>query len=271
MSSVTTATVFELKRAEAVFVDVQLPGVRPETVGVLLLDPSSNKLYMKFRIDWNEFAPSESDVLSLLADDLESKAREMGGEQVLHYLEQNWSNTLQVSDREQMTVADFESRLRRLFREHVQVPVVPYKTHLPLTSCEAAAGGLGRQMGLDEIRNWIEIPPSMRPNSDMFVAQISGRSMEPLITDGSLCVFRRSVTGSRSGRRLLIEKFGEFDEATRFTIKVYRSEKKQTAEDEWEHEKIRLEPLNPEFSPWDLAPDQFRVVGEFVAVLPTEE
>ena len=79
----------------------------------------------------------------------------------------------------------------------------------------------------------------------------------------------------------MIEKFGEFDEATRFTIKVYRSEKLRHQEgqteghhegnDEWEHSMIRLEPLNPAYSPWELEPDQFRVVGEFVAVLPAEE
>ena len=86
-------------------------------------------------------------------------------------------------------------------------------------------------------------------------------------------MFRRNVVGSRSGRKLLIEKFGEFDEATRFTIKVYRSEKIQNSSDEgdWRHAGIRLEPLNPAYSAWSLEPDQFRVVGEFVAVLPSEE
>ena len=170
-----------------------------------------------------------------------------------------------------MQVADFEARLRRLFRENVLIPVVPYRTHLPLTSCEAAAGGLGRQLGLDEIRSWIAIPASVHPGTGMFVAKVQGRSMEPLIADGSLCVFRSNVTGSRSGRRLLIEKLGEFDEAARFTIKIYHSEKKQLAEDEWAHSTIRLEPLNPEFSAWELAPDEFRVVGELVSVLDAEE
>ena len=164
-----------------------------------------------------------------------------------------------------------EVKVGRLFRENVLIPVVPYRTHLPLTSCEAAAGGLGRQLGLDEIRSWIAIPASVHPGTGMFVAKVQGRSMEPLIADGSLCVFRSNVTGSRSGRRLLIEKLGEFDEAARFTIKIYHSEKKQLAEDEWAHSTIRLEPLNPEFSAWELAPDEFRVVGELVSVLDAEE
>ena len=276
-----TGTVVELKRAECVLVDVCLPGQLPETAGVLLLDSADNKLYVKFRNDWDDFAPEESDVLFLMADQLEKYAVEMGGERVLAYLEQNWSHVLTTSDREVMLVASFEARLRRLFRENVKIAVTPFRTHLPLTSCQAAAGHLGEQLGLDEIKDWVPVPATLRPNKDMFVARVTGHSMEPLIPSDSLCVFRHNVAGSRSGRKLLIEKFGEFDEATRFTIKVYRSEKlrhqegqagrHQESNDEWEHSMIRLEPLNPAYSPWELEPDQFRVVGEFVAVLPAEE
>jgi SOS-response transcriptional repressor LexA len=266
-------TLVELKRAECAFVDLQLPGGRPETVGVLLLDTASNKLHLKFRKDWTAVAPEEHDVLELLEGDLERQAEELGGKQVLAYLEEHWSNMLRISERESMVVADFPARLRRLFRENVRVVLAPYKTHLPLTSCQAAAGHLGEQLGLNEIKDWVEAPDGLKTTEDMFVAKVTGQSMEPLIADGSLCVFRRNVTGSRSGRKLLIEKFGEFDEATRFTIKVYRSSKVQRSGDEgdWEHASIRLEPLNPAYSPWELQPDQFRVVGEFVAVLPAEE
>ena len=37
--------------------------------------------------------------------------------------------------------------------------------------------------------------------------------------------------------------------------------------DSWEHEDIRLEPLNREFPAFGLHPDAFRVIAEFVAVL----
>ncbi len=42
----------------------------------------------------------------------------------------------------------------------------------------------------------------------MFVARIAGQSMEPKIPDGSLCVFRHGVTGSRQGRLVLVERLG---------------------------------------------------------------
>ena len=36
---------------------------------------------------------------------------------------------------------------------------------------------------------------------------------------------------------------------------------------QWEHERIRLEPLNPDFEPWDVEPRDFAVVAEWLRVL----
>jgi SOS-response transcriptional repressor LexA len=64
----------------------------------------------------------------------------------------------------------------------------------------------------------------------------------------------------------LIEKFGETDFASRFTVKRYA--RKGLRDESAEREgPIRLEPLNPEFEAFDLTADQFRVVAEFVQVL----
>lgn len=95
--------------------------------------------------------------------------------------------------------------------------------------------------------------------------------MEPLIPDGSLCLFRKHGGGSRDGQKLLIEKFGTFDATSQFTVKLYRSEKIRHEDGTWEHGRIRMIPLNPEFEEWNLTPDEFKVIGEFVAVLPPEE
>ena len=103
---------------------------------------------------------------------------------------------------------------------------------------------------------------------DMFVAQVVGRSMQPLIPDGSFCVFRANVVGSRQGKRLLIENFAESEQGgQRYTVKRYTSIKSSTGEDEWAHQRIRLEPLNPEFEPWDLGPEDFAVVAEWLRVI----
>ena len=91
--------------------------------------------------------------------------------------------------------------------------------------------------------------------------------MEPRIPDGSLCVFRGNVVGSRNGRLVLVMHYGEAGE-NRFTIKRYRSVKRQSGDGDWAHDKIILEPLNPEFESWELEEDSpIKVVGEFVCLL----
>jgi phage repressor protein C with HTH and peptisase S24 domain len=119
-----------------------------------------------------------------------------------------------------------------------------------------------------EAEGWEEAPPGLRLTPGMFVARIAGRSMEPRIPDGSLCIFRGGVTGSRQGRLVLVEDLrGGPNE--RHTVKRYTSAKIQRPDGTWEHERIRLEPLNPEYPAFDLDPeaDRFRIVAEFVQVL----
>ncbi len=122
-------------------------------------------------------------------------------------------------------------------------------------------------MDANQSGDWLRVARGTRLEPGMFAAEVVGRSMEPLIPDGSLCLFRSNVTGSRQGRKLLIEQFDETDFAARYTVKKYTSIKRQSEDGEWEHERIRLEPLNREFPAFDLAPEQFRVIAEFVEVL----
>ncbi len=105
--------------------------------------------------------------------------------------------------------------------------------------------------------------------------------MEPLIPDGSLAVFRRIPAGSRQNKRLLIEELGATGTSARFTVKKYTSVKRAARkdagdeDDAWQHAAIRLEPLNPEFSSFELDPESFenlyRVIGEFVQVLGDDD
>jgi hypothetical protein len=258
-----------IERAECLFLQVALPGRAPENAGVLLLDPANDRLYLRLRRDWASIAEEEdAEVLELLEDDLRSKAGEIGGAALLNYLEENASNLVRVTGREAIQLAGFEARLNRLYRENVRPRVLEFQTHLPLYSLRAAAGGLSAENEV-EAENWVETPADLRLDEDMFIGQVVGRSMEPKIPDGSLCVFRRGAKGSRQGRLLLIQRYGA-DRTAEFTIKRYTSAK-DAAGDSWEHTRIRLEPLNPEFESWDLRPDEFTVVGEFVRVLPSED
>ncbi len=115
--------------------------------------------------------------------------------------------------------------------------------------------------------DWVRAPEGMRLTQDLFVAHVVGRSMEPRIPDGSLNLFRLHPVGSRQNKILLIQRFGALDETARYTVKKYTSRKVETGEDQWRHERIRLEPLNPEFEAWDVGPEDFAVVAEWLRVI----
>jgi SOS-response transcriptional repressor LexA len=241
-----------------------LPGAAPENIGVLLVDEAGSA-HVRIRRDLHSVA-DEDDVeyLDALQFDLRQKAGELGGPSLMNWLVKNASNFLRVSDPEETAVNWPEADLRRIYSQHVHAKVLPFQTHLPQYTLAAAAGSWGEAMEATE-EDWVEAPSDLRLTEDMFVAHVVGRSMEPRIPAGSLCVFRRSVTGSRQGRLVLVENYGETGE-NRYTITRYTSVKRQGDEGEWEHETIRLEPLNPEYEAWELSPSDIRVVGEFVRV-----
>jgi SOS-response transcriptional repressor LexA len=245
--------------------------------GILLEDPANDRLYIRLRRDWDRIAPEEEvEVLEALEDGLRSLAAELGAARVFDHLEDTLSNTLRVSDRRETIVGaggaadserNFERALDRLYRQHVPATVQEYVTHLPRYSLEVAAGNLKENPEVTA-EGWEEVAGDFKLTRQMFVARIAGRSMEPNIPDGSLCVFRLGVTGSRQGRLVLVEALARGGN-DRYTVKRYRSEKKQAPDGSWEHERVTLEPLNPEFQAWDLDPqdDGVRILAEFVAVL----
>jgi len=152
----------------------------------------------------------------------------------------------------------------------------PYQNCVPLSSLKTAAGAWSdEQSGLvglaDQAEEWVVLGgDKLEPG--MFVAQVVGKSMEPLIPDGSYCLFRPVPAGSRQGRRLLVWHAGLTDEDTggQYTLKVYSSEKVSDEDGSWQHERIILKPLNPAYQPLVLEPDEeglVRVVAEWVKVL----
>ncbi len=245
---------------------VDLPG-EVVNAGVLLEDPAANRLYIRMRRDWDLIASDEAEVLAEIGADLAAKSVGMGADRLLEHLEDTLSNALRVTDRRDVTVEDFPRALGRLYREHVQSNVLPFVTHLPRHSLSVAAGMFLENSEV-EAEGWEEAPVDLKLTPEMMVARISGRSMEPRIPDGCLCVFRKVVEGSRQGRLVLVEALGG-GANDRYTIKRYRSEKIQRPDGSWSHARVSLEPLNPEFEAWDLDPqeDRFRILAEFVRVL----
>lgn len=254
-----------------VVLEADLPERPRQNIGVLLADTASDKPWIRLRPDYDFAAPEDAEVLELLEEDMRRRAAEMGAAAYLDWLEDTLSNVLRVSGRQAVPVDSFTRVLDRLYSEYVEpLKVERFVTHLPLYSLRAAAGGLGEDMQSVE-EDWVRVPPGLRPAGplarDLFVAHVVGRSMEPRIPDGSLNLFRFRPAGSRQGKILLIEQFGVLEETARYTVKRYTSRKVYSEDGEWRHERIRLEPLNPEFEPWDVEPENFAVVAEWLGVI----
>lgn len=265
------------RKAEFVVLHAALPGRPALAAGVLLLEAETDRLHVRLRADWSEWAPPEDvEVLELLGADLAAQADQLGGAALLSLLEDRLSNALRISERRTAVVAHPERALERLYAAEVEgarpsARVLPFKTHLPVYSLRAAAGRFGPEQDVDaEPEAWIPLPPGLRPPEDFFACRVVGRSMEPQIPDGSLCLFRRIPAGSRQGKLVLVRHRGAA-EGGEFTVKRYRSEKTADEEVGWRHTHIVLEPLNPEYPVLKLGPEDFEVLAEFVRVIPIEE
>ena len=147
-----------------------------------------------------------------------------------------------------------------------------YVTCAPLVPLRAAAGGFSDPQHIDdEDFEWVKVDSRSRLRKGMFVAQVVGESMEPDIPDGAWCLFRAPVGGTRQGKTVLVQLRDATDPETgqRYTVKRYESEK-VTEGDSWRHEKITLEPVNPDFEPIVLTgadEGQLQVIAELVEVL----
>jgi hypothetical protein len=107
-------------RARYSLLTVNLPGAPSAVAGVLLEDPATDQVHLRLRRDWDDLAPEESDVLSELESDLAHKARESGATALFEYLESSLSNVVQITDRRETIVGDFDRALGRLYRENVE-------------------------------------------------------------------------------------------------------------------------------------------------------
>jgi SOS-response transcriptional repressor LexA len=265
----------ELRAGHYSVLEASLPGQPPTPVGVILADPTTGEVAFKARHDFQTLDPEDSgdaEVLELftaqLAEELQSE-----GLAALERLEAAASNAIQISDRQPTLIGNFSATLLRLYQRLVPVLVVPFKTHVPLYSCRAAAGSFSDLQRVSQEEGdlgWIELP-SGKAREGLFAAEVTGRSMEPRIADGSLCLFRAPVIGSRHGRLVLVENLAEAEEGgERYTIKRYHRPPGKNADSY--RGVATLQPLNPEFEPWQLDAEaaeagRIRVIAEFVDVL----
>jgi SOS-response transcriptional repressor LexA len=161
---------------------------------------------------------------------------------------------------------------RPKFRIVQPLPEERYVTCVPLVPLKAAAGAFSSPQHVeDDNWEWIAIDAKHRLRPGMFVARVVGKSMQPTIPDGSYCLFRAPVTGTRQGKTVLVQLHDAIDpeNGERYTVKRYQSEKVMN-DDSWRHTRVTLKPINPDFQPIELTGSEegeFQVVAELVEVL----
>ncbi len=114
------------RMAEWVVLQLQYPGRELRPAGILLFDSQNDQLHLSLRnlvADENEEDLME--VWSELAEDFRSKIQELGGTQVLEWLEADASHVVQLSARRQIKLesADPSETLEQLFAWHVLAKV----------------------------------------------------------------------------------------------------------------------------------------------------
>lgn len=146
-----------------------------------------------------------------------------------------------------------------------------FKFTIPLYDFYAAAGSFSEMQ--DEKEYSLTSVPEKYATEEYFACKVIGESMNKVIPNNSICIFKKNVTGSRTGKILLIENRDSFDPDfnSAFTVKTYSSEK-TVSEEGWAHNSIELRPnsFDENFNHIVLTEDntkEMRIVGEFVTVL----
>jgi SAM-dependent methyltransferase/SOS-response transcriptional repressor LexA len=151
-----------------------------------------------------------------------------------------------------------------------------FVTCIPFYDVAAAAGAFGPDQPAVDLADhsaWVRVD-NLKLDPDMFAIRVTGRSMEPKIPDGSICIFRggEALAGTREGRIVLVALRDSVDPETggRLTVKRYHSEKTFDPDGQYAHTRITLNPLNPDFQPIVIGQaekEALTVVGEFVRTL----
>ena len=144
---------------------------------------------------------------------------------------------------------------------------------VPVYDLKAAAGSFSELQNVTDFDDWIEVPLPYKASKDLFACTVVGESMNKIIPNGSLCLFRKDNGGSRNGKIVLVEhtNIQDPDFGAGYTVKEYSS-KKHIGDDEWHHQSITLSPLsyNSEYNDITLSDDEleyFNVIGIYECVL----
>ncbi|WP_077418535.1 DNA/RNA helicase domain-containing protein [Chryseobacterium sp. JV274] len=153
----------------------------------------------------------------------------------------------------------------------IQIFHTPTENSIPFYDLNIAAGSFSELQELENVK-YLEVE-SLNNRDDYFACTVVGESMNKIIPNGSICLFKKYNGGSRNGLITLVEgrNITDLEFGSNYTIKEYSS-KKLTDEEGWHHEEIVLQPKSNDsnFEPIILRDEEtvdFKVLGIFVKVL----
>jgi DUF2075 family protein/predicted GIY-YIG superfamily endonuclease len=132
-------------------------------------------------------------------------------------------------------------------KELETIDLVPFVNSVPLYDLNASAGLFSSEQIIDENHVWIALPDHISVTEDLFACKVIGESMNRIIPNGSICLFRRYSGGSRNGKIVLVESSLIQDEenGSSYTVKEYQSTKQMNLYG-WKHHTITLKPKSTE-------------------------
>lgn len=137
-----------------------------------------------------------------------------------------------------------------------------------------AAAGTFSEMQSNKDFSMIEIEERLGNAEDYFVCSVIGESMNRIIPNGALCLFKKYTGGSRNDKIVLVELMDRQDQDfnSSFTVKTYTSAKQLDEDGRIVNQTVRLVPnsFDTSYSPIELNAEDgesYRVVGEFVRVV----
>jgi DUF2075 family protein/DNA replication protein DnaC len=146
------------------------------------------------------------------------------------------------------------------------------KNVIPFLDIYAAASDFSQPQTHEELQ-WIELPFEITDKDSRFVCKVVGESMNKVIPNGSLCLFRRDDGGTREGKIVLVQSthIQDAEFGSGYTIKEYHSIK-YNQEGSWAHRSIMLKPLSYDttYKTIELADEaltSFKVIGIFERLL----
>lgn len=147
-----------------------------------------------------------------------------------------------------------------------------FENSVPFYNLQAAAGDFSKLQTI-EYNKWVELPAHIYFREDYFACKVIGESMNKIIPNDSICLFKKYRGGSRNGRIVLAQSTAiqDTDFGSGYTVKEYQSTK-VSKDSSWFHESITLNPksLDESFEPIILKEEDledFKVIGVFEMVL----